>query len=105
MDKQTIIFKISSASINKELKTKLLEMVNSAQEITPELITALKAAISQSAEEQIDQIAALEVEDAINKYQQDLIKLNEQIDQFGKELNSQAEKIDLDEARKKVSAS
>lgn len=99
MDKQTLLDKINKAEITPELKTELVEMVNSAQAVDKNLIDTIVAEIDAEAENLIEEIANSELQVETQKYSQKMDDVKKDVDEFTSELNKKADEIDLEDAR------
>lgn len=99
MDKQTLLGKIDKANITADLKAHLIVMVNAASVVDKNLLTALATSIDAEAENLIDQIAGMELQTEVDKYQTEMSSVGDQVNEFQKDLNKKADEVDLAEAR------
>ncbi len=97
-----MLSKINTANVSSELKAKLAGMVSTASAVDSVLMESLKATIDQEAENQIDQIAGLEMQTELDKYEKEMAEVGAGVDDFVSEMNKKADQIDLESVRNTI---
>ncbi|MEI6843301.1 MAG: hypothetical protein WCK48_02230 [bacterium] len=86
---------IDEAHISPELKKEIHTMIDAEETYSPALVDKIQTLLDGTAENLIEQVANLQIQEATEEFDKQADELEKDIQEFGQEINKKVAEVDL----------